>query len=342
MRLLFVTQVVDETHPVLGFACGWVRALSTQLDQLIVVGQFVSRPPPVFDSPVKIHSLGKEWGVSRWWQTLRFWSLLWREASNYDAVFVHMTPIWVIFAAPLCVVLRKPIYLWYEARGRGWNLRLALLLVRKVFSASRSGMPIETRRSVIVGHGIDTDLFRPEGRTEPDFLITVGRITASKHLPRIIDAFATLPHSYRLAIVGEPTTEADLTLAHELDMRLSRPQFVGRVVINSCRHSQLPEQLGRAALFLHAATTSLDKAVLEAMACGVLVVSCSPAVHAVLPKACRADVSSFPERCRIVLNFTEHARDALSRELREIVVNHHSLATLAARLLKEMAASETL
>ena len=102
------------------------------------------------------------------------------------------------------------MYLWYEARGTRWPLRLALPCVRKVFRASAAGMPLPTKKSVLVGHGIDTERFTPgSGEREGGLLLTVGRITRAKRLDIILRCLAALPPSYRLRIVGSPITPAD-------------------------------------------------------------------------------------------------------------------------------------
>ena len=149
MRLLVVTQKVDRIDPILGFFHRWIEEFALQCESVIVVGQSVGD----FSLPknVTVLSLGKEKGMSRFRQVLRFHRFLWMNRRTYDAVLVHMTPIWVTLGLPCSFCLRKKWYLWYEARGARWPLKSALRLTRKVFSASHAGMPLETRKSVITG-----------------------------------------------------------------------------------------------------------------------------------------------------------------------------------------------
>lgn len=316
MHLLIVTQKVDLTDPILGFFHRWIEEFAMQCETVTVVGQKVGQ----HDLPgnVRVVSLGKENGASYLQQIRRFRSFIKQE--NYDAVLVHMTPIWVVLGM---FAFKKPVYLWYEARGARWPLHIALRMVRKVFSASKAGMPIATSKSMVTGHGIDTDLFQMgEGkRTIP--LITVGRITQSKNLPAIMDAAQSL--HLPLKIIGAPLTDNDHLLMKTL-----------KITGDSLSQAHLIPVLQSASIFLHASTTSLDKAVLEAMACGCIVVSSAEAFKNVLPKECVCTNETMAETVQKILSLPEEKREALRKELREIVVKNHSLPRLIDLLVNEM------
>src|SRR3990167_722840 len=232
MRLLIVTQKVDRSDPILGFFHRWIAEFAKHCTSVIVIGQTVGH----HDLPknVTVLSLGKETGKWKVTQVLRYRWLLFRHRKQYDAIFVHMTPIWVVVAWRMIVFFRKPVYLWYEARGERWPLKISLCLVKKVFSASSSGMPVATTKSVITGHGIDTEIFTPgTGPRDPHRVITVGRVTASKQLHVILSAFAKLPHQYRLSICGHAITPADHTLPRTMEKEYAMRGVAGRVDIGS-------------------------------------------------------------------------------------------------------------
>ncbi len=337
MKLLIVTQKVDRHDPILGFFHRWIEEFARQCESVIVIGQKVGDHE--LPKNVTVLSLGKEKRMSRLRQVWRFHRYLWKYRSRYSAVLVHMTPIWVTLSLPCSLFLRKRWYLWYEARGERWPLKAALRLCRKIFSASDRGMPLETKKSVITGHGIDTDIFSPGGGLRDSHkLITVGRVTASKQLHVILAALARLPKDYRLSIYGHAITAADHTLLRTLEKEHDMRPVEGRVEIGSVTHDEIVHRMRSAALFLHASKTSLDKALLEAMACGCLVVSCSEAARGILPKECFATAEGMAERARALLGLSEKEQDALRGQLREIVVQNHSLKRLVRRLVSEMRA----
>lgn len=332
MKLLIVTQKVDRTDPILGFFHRWLLELAKD-NTITVIGQQVGD----HDLPgVKVLSLGKEYGTARFIQIFRFWWLIIRHRRDYDAVLVHMTPVWLVLGAKTWFLLRKRAYLWYEARGGGVWLKLSAVFARKIFSASASGMPFRTPKQVVVGHGIDTERFRPGGERRKGLLITVGRITMAKHVERMINALATLPADARLRIAGLPLTKTDRVYEEMIDKRIHDEGLMSRVERGALPPDQVVPLLQSAAVFLHASETALDKALLEAMACGCPVVSCATAVQEMLPEVCRSAPAAFGGQVRAMLDRSDAERAAIGTQLRGIVERDHSLPRLAARLVAEM------
>ncbi|PIQ76813.1 hypothetical protein COU78_00740 [Candidatus Peregrinibacteria bacterium CG10_big_fil_rev_8_21_14_0_10_49_24] len=335
MKLLIITQKVDKTDPILGFFHRWIAEFAKQCDGVTVIGQTVGAYDPAKN--VTIRSLGKESGKSRVFQVFRFWKMCFALRKDYDAVLVHMTPIWMVLGAPVWILLRKRRYLWYEARGTRWPLRVSLHVVQKVFSASVHGMPLRSSRSVIVGHGIDTDFFAP-GNTErdPHLLLTVGRITASKHLPEILSAFEHLPKKFSLMIIGRPLTADDAQLAESLKEEIKKKNLGDRVRMLPATQDALLPLLRRASVFVHASSTSLDKAVLEAFAAGCIVVSTAEAVQPLLSPECQATQDTLAARIQGVAELPATDKEGIASQQREIIVNNHSLKRLVQRLTAEM------
>ena len=334
MKLLIVTQKLDRTDPILGFFHGWIDAFAQHCETLTVITQLVGTARA--SSNTEFISLYKE-SKGKISQIIYFWNLIWNKRSQYDAVLVHMTPIWIVLGAPVWMLLGKRMYLWYEARGARWPLRVALKVVQKVFSASEHGMPIASAKSVIVGHGIDTNHFAP-GSAERDerTIVTVGRITRAKHMEQIINAFASLNDTYRLVVAGCAITYADKTLEHELDDVIHTKNLHKRVSMQPLTHEALLPILQTATLFVHASDTSLDKAVLEAMSTGCPVVSCAESFHDMLPRECKATRENFAQQIQLMLNVPPQERKVIGENLRKTIQNEHSLTNLIQRLVEEM------
>ena len=331
MRLLIITQKVDRADPVLGFFHRWIESFAQQCDSVTIIGQQVGEYS--FPSNVSVHSLGKERRFFRWRQIIRFWNFNLILHKKYDRVLVHMTPVWVVLGAWIWFLLRKPVYLWYEARGGGWSLPVALCFVRKVFSATEYGLPRSSRRRVILGHGVDTNFFVPaQEKRESDLVTTVGRITEVKHLDRVLRAFASLPGSPRLFLAGGTVTKRDV---HEKERTLALIEelhIADRVTIQALRNEDIRDLLQRASLFLHACDGGLDKVVLEAMACGCPIVSSSHAASLVLPSLCQASNGTFIAQAQKVFALGASERMHLVTDLRKRAEHEHSLIALVQKM----------
>lgn len=335
MKLLIVAQRVDREDPVLGFFHRWIVEFARHCEQVTVIGHAVGTYS--FPPNVRVLSLGKEHDGSLRTHIRRFLFLCWQERAAYDAVFVHMSPPWVPIGWPIWKILRKRVYLWYEVRRSSRVLTWAVRCARKIFSATVSGMPFVSKKTVVVGHGIDVEQFAPgEAARENGLIVTVGRITRIKHLPVILECFRQLPVHCRLLIVGNTVTPGDAALLHDLKEWIHRHGLAKRVTIGPMTHAEIPALLRRAELVLHACGGGLDKIVLEAMATGCPIVSSSHAAHHVLTEECLATDEGMGEKAKALMEISPERRDVLGKELRKRVVEHHSLQKLIPKLVEEM------
>ncbi|MEK7616309.1 MAG: glycosyltransferase [Patescibacteria group bacterium] len=109
-------------------------------------------------------------------------------------------------------------------------------------------------------------------------LLTVGRIAPVKNYDILIRAAKLLTIDFSVTVVGEAALEEDK--AYEQRIRAEGGfHFVGKK-----NHRELPDIYRSHDLFVHmSGTGSLDKTLLEAMACGMKVLSCNDAAKAFLP-----------------------------------------------------------
>lgn len=333
MRLLIITQKVEADAPILGFFVRWLRQFADQFEEVLVLSQFTG----LHDLPknVRVLSLGKERGYSRIRQIFLCWKYCRTLRHEYDYVLVHMTPIWIVLNAPLWILQRKRMYLWYESLGRQWSFWVALLFVRKIFSASSLHLPLLKHKNVVTNHGIDTSFWKEEGNTrDPHLIAAMGRVSPVKRIELIIECFATLPSHYRLLIAGGPFIDTDLYYYKKIDKLICKLNLHERVSMHFLDSAHAKDLMSKATLFLHAAAGTLDKSVLQAMACGTPIVSCCPATKGILPAECQATPETFSE---ITNNLLKNKKNQdLIKKSQEIVRQQHSLSMLVCRLKAEM------
>lgn len=272
-KLLIVTQSVDTEDPDLGFFTRWIEEFAKHAEHIEVIclrsGKFN------FPANVRVHSLGKERGAAgRIAYALRFLSLIWELRRDYDAVFVHMNPEYVILGAPLWRLWGKRIALWYTHKNVDAKLRGATSLADVIFTASKESFRLKSSKVRVMGHGIDTDFFTPDPSVvRGDWILSVGRLMPSKRHDLAIQRAAEEGGALRIA--GEGPERAHLEeLARKLHANV---QFLGALT-----RERLRDEYRTTAYLIHTSETgSLDKVVLEALACGLPVRTNDPALKAI-------------------------------------------------------------
>lgn len=343
MRLLVFTQKVKADDPILGFMIGWLTALSKQVETLEVIclEQGSYQLPP----NVRVWSLGKESGQSRFKYLINFYRLIWRLRGNYNAVWVHMNQIYVLLGFLPWRLWNKKISLWYAHGSVSWSLRLAEKMVDVIFTSSPSGFRLPSHKLQVVGQGINTALFKKEGMVkEPGLLVHVGRISAIKHQKELIHALNLISSlSWRLVFYGAAVTPADNDYEMELKNLILELGLSGRVTFaGPVAYQELPACLFPAELFVTmSGTGSLDKAVLDAMAAGVIPVLAGETFKGVLgPLADRLtsslDVADFSEQIKSVLLAPPSEKEDLRSQVQALVAEKYSLDGLIQKIVSHL------
>jgi glycosyltransferase involved in cell wall biosynthesis len=347
-RLLVFNLATDADDPVLGFTTTWLNALAERCEVVDVITMRAGRLAVAGN--VHVHSVGKESGVGEIRRALRFWRILagLLRRERYDAAFAHMMPLFAILAAPLLHPRRVPMTLWFNHRSVTLRLRLAERLVDHVVTSSLEGFRLESTKCVPLGHGIDTDAFCPStpGRAPagPFTVLAAGRIAPIKGLDTVVEGVALARSQrgvdLRLRLVGEPAT-ADADFAQGLRRRIEALGLVDAVELpGAVRHDRMVEEYRAADVLVNLSPTGgQDKVVLEAMACGLPVVTSNDAFREplgvsgslVVPEQ---DASALAARLWWLVGLSTEERGALGAQLRSEVVRHHGLSQLVDRLLR--------
>src|SRR5262249_53675275 len=140
---------------------------------------------------VTVHTLGKELGIEKGPRIMRYIALMVSLRKEYTHVFAHMNPEYVIAGGLIWRLLRKKIGFWYVHGSVSKRLRLALSWANVVFTASKESFRIESPKVRVLGHGIDTEEFRPGPEPSlPLKIVSIGRLSPAKRPDVILDAFA--------------------------------------------------------------------------------------------------------------------------------------------------------
>ncbi len=352
MNLVLVTQVLDRQDAVLGFVVRWVEGLASRVGKLRVVALEVGDVSGLPDN-VDVRVLGRRGFLGRY---LRYRGIL-KEAfaaDGFDTLLTHMVPRYSTLAAGLAERHKVGHFLWYTHKGVDKRLTQAVEVVQKVFTASSESMRVDTPKKTVTGHGIDLQHFQPRGAVSPPGgrlrLLSVGRLTPAKDPLTLLRGLALLVErglDVELDWAGGALAGGDDAYGDEVEREIQTLGIGERVRLHGAvAYPQIPELYQRADLFVSGSRTgSVDKVVLEAMACGLPVLTCNESFVPLLAELGGqaevlgfkpGDVHGFAQRAQTLLELPADERGGLGADLRAMVARDHEVESLMGRLVQEM------
>lgn len=282
MRLLIVTQVVDPKHPVLGFFVEWLGAFAKHpkiegVDVISFDGGNTTVPG------CTIHRIQE---TSRFRRVMAFRRTI--SSLHPDAVFVHMTPVWLLAGLDIWKRQHAKTSLWYTHGSNSLPLQLAVRFGDKTFTATKNAFPIVSSRVHAIGHAISDSYASVQRTPSADGLLrclTVARIMPRKRILETVDFFKRI-HDI------EPTSTLDLVgptlglseYVQSVREKIDLLNLTDAIRIVEDRHiADMSSVYGSHDLLLHLSDTgSLDKVVLESLASGCPVFSTNRATKEAL------------------------------------------------------------
>lgn len=341
-----ITQKIDKNDDILGVYHEWAREIAKSFDKLSVICLFKGED----DLPegIRVFSLGKERGKSRIHYIRSFFKYIWHLRSEYDVVFVHMNPIYVLLGWPLWAITRKKVFIFYAHYKTSAMLRVSSFLCRNVLTSVPESCGLKSKKIIAIGQGIDTSRFFYGGSMRnARKLLFVGRISPVKKLTVLLDALALIAgeeSEIKLTVVGEGDygSEKYLALVHKKikDYHLTGKVFFAGKVPNY----DMPKFYNSHAILINLTETgSFDKTILEAMSSQCLPIVCNKSYESIFQKDFRDlllfrqdDAGDLARKIKKVMTLSQEEGNHIGKNLRDIVVRDHSLFTLGSRLRKVM------
>jgi len=341
MKLLIITQKVDENDDILGFFHDWIKKFAKHCEKLTVIA--LGTGEYHLPENVKVLSLGKNNYQLRITNyelfkkikyLFNFYKYIWQERKNYDAVFVHMNPEYLVLGGLLWKLWNKKTALWYTHKAVNLKLKIAEKLTDIIFTASPKSFRLPSGKVKIMGHGINTERFFPGSKAADDnIILSVDRISPTKRQLEIIKLFADIRKiipDARLNIVGAPVRAEDQNYWNELQKFIKENNVAESVkFFGAVANKNLPDFYRQAKVFINlSATGSLDKTVLEAMACNTSVITINEAFKNIVPeKNYSVNLAEAKQR---VIEFLQNGDTA---DYRQIILNQHSSENLIAKII---------
>jgi glycosyltransferase involved in cell wall biosynthesis len=348
MRLLVINFEMDRLSRTMAWSQQIVNLLAQECEEVAVLTSHVGQ----YDPPPNVHveviprwpmgiprRLGSSWLVN---------FQVYRLARRYrvGACFVHMDAGWAYYLSPCFCLLRLPVLVWYAHGTVHDELRRAHQAATRIITSTPEGFRLPSNKARVIGQGVDTDIFTLQPlAAERNDILAVSRLGPRKRielLVQVMEHLQTLPGGadLRLKLIGTPITEDDQYYEIRLRERVWRLslhdqiEFVGFVPL-----PYIPVYYRSAFLHLNVSQTgSMDKTVVEALACGCPVLTSNEAFFEML-----RDYSEFiihDERPAAIAQqvLTLYAkRDQYDRPaLRALVVGKHDMYTYVQKVLSNL------
>lgn len=313
MRILILTQKVDINDSVLSFFHQWLVNFAKNYEAVTVI--CLSQGDYTLPENVKVLSLGKEDHKSKWRYIINFYKYIWQERNNYDLVLVHMNQEYVLLGWKSWWLLGKRIYLWRNHPvGSIWT-RLAGHLSQKVFYTSPQSFTAQFKNGVAMPVGIDTDFFKPEeSLRQKGTVLFLGRIAPIKKVIEFVEWFKTSQANGEVlsATIAGEALPRDERYREEVIERIKQLNLTDKVkLIGPVTQPEALKLYQSHEIYVNLTPSgSMDKTILEAAACGTRIIVENKALKILEGKN--------------------------KDELREYVVENHSLKLLMERFKKEL------
>lgn len=344
MRLLVITQKVDERDDVLGFFTNWIFALSKHADKVYVI--CLTKGMYRLPENVTVVSLGKEKGYPKVIQAALFYWHAFNFLLETDGVFVHMAPEYVRALYPLNIFFKKPIVMWYAHIKVSATARWALDHVTYVCTPSKESFEYNSPKVIATGHGINTDVFKPMNVPQEGEVLSLGRISRVKRIETLLKALKIIKHDLAsetvVDIYGSPArNEDDAYIAHLRD--LEQHYGLGASVSwkGSIANKDAPRIYAAHKLFVRMqGGGGFGKVELEAMSMGLPAIVPTEVYKEDLAEWAddlyfkEDDAHGLAQKIEHVLAWSEEKRMAYAKRARDLVVTKHNIEHVAEEVVR--------
>lgn len=343
MKILVITQKVDEDDAVLGFFTSWLKALAGRADEVKVIA--LAKGNYHLPANVEVVSLKKENGASKVRQAANFYFNALRFLPEVDGVFVHMAPEYVRALYPLNIFFRKPVIMWYAHIQVGKVANWSIDHVDYILTPSKESFVLNSPKVVSTGHGIDVETFSPLDRKPNADVLCLSRISKVKRIETIIEAAMILKNKgfdLSFNIYGEPARPEDGKYLEELKDKVRNYGLTKEIVWKgSVSNRMAPEVYAMHRIFVRLqGGGGFGKTELEAMAMGVPAITPTPVYQKDLENFAsdlyfeEDNASELAEKIKDVLSWNKAKREKYAKLSRKIVCEKHNVENVANKIVE--------
>jgi glycosyltransferase involved in cell wall biosynthesis len=348
-RLMLVVFELDEDSPTVAWQAQLARALAARCAHLVILtakqGRFA---PPPNTRILKIPYWAQSWlrPLKAKWILAPFYAAC-ALFGKVDCVFVHMHAEWTYRLAPFLRPWGIPIVTWYAHGSTSWRLNLVKLAANRLLTSSPEGFRLESTKLRIIGQGVDTQTFSiipHEARRSADSIFVTGRLAPRKRCHIAIEVLALLHQQghkrLRLVFIGTTVAKADESYRRSLLELIEARQLTHAIEFAGyLPAAAIHQRYSQAILHLNVSETgSMDKTLLEALACGIPSLTTNVAFHDLLkPFPTFFSESSLPQDlANRILSIINSQMVPQPTELHGLIAGRHDFESYVNRVEHEL------
>lgn len=342
MKLLIITQKVDKEDPILGFFHNWILEISKKMKKVTVI--CLEKGSFDFPKNVEVYSLGKESGRSKIKYINNFFNLILGLHKEYDSIFVHMNQEYILLGGFVWKILRKKVYFWRNHQYGNLLTRISVWLSNRVFCTSKFAFVAKYKKTILMPVGIDTNLFKIKSDdSEPSVkigkILFLSRMSPIKKPDLLIEALNILNKknvSFKADFYGDALPK-DEDYYSSLKTRVKEMGMEDKVKFyKGIPNYETPKIYSEYEIFVNLTPSgSFDKTILEAVACGCLLVIANKSLSGEVDERMIIEKESpdkIAERINFWLKASGEEKIKNSEKLQEYVIKNHSLNALIEKL----------
>lgn len=341
MRLLIITQKIDKNDDILGFFHQWILEFSRRCELITVI--CLQKGNYCLPENVKVLSLGKEKQKQKSKYLINFYKYIYQTRKDYDTVFVHMNQEYVLLGGILWrLFLGKKIFMWRNHPHGNFLTSMAVFLSNKVFCTSKYSYTAKFKKTEIMPVGIDIDKFKVQSLKLKiqNSILSLGRISPIKNIHVLIEALRLLDEkgvNFIANIYGN-APERDLEYYKKIrklgeGLEKKRKLFFHKSIPNF----ETPEIYSKHQIFVNLTPEgSFDKTIVEAMACGMLVICSSKFLKEKISDILlvnQNDPIDLAQKIEFLFNQKKAFFDEIGKNGEIYVIKNHSLSFLIEKLI---------
>ena len=347
LNICFITQKYDESDPYRSNVVEWIRELSLnkKVNNIHIITRKKSSKNRIkkgtissIDSKSKIKSL------------ILFYIEIFKQLPKKPIIFIHMGGPYAINLFLFKLFFRLKIYQWWAHPKISHVTRIGFYVtLDKLFTCSENSFPINSKKKIVLGHGINIKRFplRKGNKSRTNFLVTASRLTSRKNIDKMIYLTKYLNDINNkkvfLKIYGSPLSKYDLKYKNRL-IRLINKLKLNKLVeiLPAVDHRKLHLIYKDKNIYLNFSNTAVDKAILEAMSTGIPVLSCNPCLKEIIDNHEFRDLIMFNQndsireianKANIFFKQTEDQYKEYKLKSHNIIKSNHTIKNLMSKIV---------